>query len=90
MEKNYQNVLVKENIEANVSFMQCVADVFSAVMEETVTAQQAKYIINLILALFMVAFPVNIPFIVRLIFLVWFVASYFICKKTGMFDSEEE
>lgn len=89
MEKNYQNVLVKKNIEANANFMLCVANVFSAVMEETVTPQQAKCIINLILALLLVVFPVNIPILLRFIFLAWFGVSVLQCKRAGIVEDEE-
>ncbi len=90
MEKNYQQVLVKKNIEANQSFSENVADIFSAVMEETVTPHQALCILNLIVALIMVVFPVDMPILLRLIFAVWFGASFFQCKNAGIFDDESE
>lgn len=88
MEKNYQQVLVKKDEETKVSVIEIVADIFSAVMEEEVTPHQALCIINLVVAFIMVVFPIGMPVVLRLIFLVWFGAGYFQCKSTGMFDDE--
>ena len=71
MEKNYQEVLFSKNVEAQKSFMECVAEVFSAIMEEEVTTQQASCIINVIVATLMTVFPVNIPILLRIFSLVW-------------------
>jgi len=86
MEKNYQQVLIKKNVETKESFIEIVADIFSAVMEETVTPYQALCIINMVVAFVMVVFPVAMPIVLRLIFLVWFATAFFQCKRTGMFD----
>lgn len=86
MEKNYQEVLVKKNVETNESLMECVANVFSAIMEEEVTPQQSACILNLIAAVIMTVFPVSLPVIVRLIFLVWMGVAAYQCKKTGMLN----
>lgn len=86
MEKNYQEVLVKKNVETNESLMECVANVFSAIMEEEVTPQQSACILNLIAAVIMTVFPVSLPVIVRLIFLVWMGVAAYQCKKAGMLN----
>lgn len=86
MDKNCQEVLVKKNMEANESFMECVANVFSAIMEEEVTPQQSACILNLLGALIMVVFPVSLPVIVRLIFIIWLGSAAYQCKKAGMLE----
>lgn len=84
MEKNYQNVLTKKDIETKESVIECIAEVFSAVMEEEVTPQQVLCVLNLMASFFMVAFPVNLPVIVRIIFAAWFCVAFYQCKRAGM------
>lgn len=81
MEKNYQEVLVSKNIEAQKSVMECVAEVFSAIMEEEVTPQQAACILNVIAATMMTILPVNLPILLRIICLVWMGVSVFQLKN---------
>lgn len=82
MEKVYREVLSQKDIEMKQSFMECVAEVFSAVMEEEVTPQQAACVLNVIMSLLLVVFPVNVPIILRLICMVWLGASVYALRST--------
>lgn len=82
MEKVYREVLSQKDIEMKQSFMECVAEVFSAVMEEEVTPQQAACVLNVIMSLLLVVFPVNVPIILRLICTVWLGASVYALRST--------
>ena len=57
---------------------------FSAVLEEEVNPMQTLCFLNAFLAFFMLVFPVSIPFLLRLIFLGWFVLSLLQCRQAGM------
>lgn len=82
MEKVYREVLSQKDIEMKQSFMECVAEVFSAVMEEEVTPQQAACVLNVIMSLLLVVFPINVPIILRLICMVWLGASVYALRST--------
>ncbi len=82
MEKVYREVLSQKDIEMKQSFMECVAEVFSAVIEEEVTPQQAACVLNVIMSLLLVVFPVNVPIILRLICMVWLGASVYALRST--------
>lgn len=81
MEKVYRQVLTQKDVEMKQSFMECVAEVFSLVMEEKVTPQQASCILNVFASLLLVVFPVNIPFIFRVVFMVWMGVSVCALRK---------
>ncbi len=61
-----------------------IAELFSAIMGEKVTARQAFFILNAMLALFMTIFPVNMSVVVRLICLTWAGIALLQCRGEGL------
>lgn len=84
MENNYREAIVKKNEEANVSIMECVANVFSAIMEEEVTPQQASCILNIILSLIVLVFTIGMPVFLQIITFAWLGVSVWQGKKSGL------
>lgn len=100
MENSYREVLIQKdimtkksifaqsNIESNTSLIECVAEIFSAVMEEEVTAQQASAILQMIISLVLVIFPVEMPIIIRIVCMVWMLVSFVKCKNAGIINED--
>ena len=74
-------MIVGNDTKVKQSFSECVAAVFSAVMEEEVTPQQAVAILHLIASLSLLVFPVAMPVVMRIISFAWFGVSIWLCKK---------
>lgn len=89
MESTYRQVLVQKNEETEQSFIECVAEVFSTIMEENVSTQKAAAILNIILAVMLVIFPVCMPVAIRIIALAWLGVSFWWCKDAGILDEED-
>jgi hypothetical protein len=69
---------------AETDCLQNLSELFSAVLEEDVSPMQTLCLLNSVLSLFMVVFPIGIPFLLRILFLVWFVLSLLQCRQAGM------
>ena len=54
---------------------------YSAVLERKVSNKQTLLLLNAQAAFVMTVFPVEAPFVIRLISLTWFVKALFACKK---------
>ena len=80
MDNTCHEVLVQKDVEVKESYMECVANIFSAVMEEEVTPRQASCILNLILSVTLLVFPVCMPVVLRLIAFVWMIENDSIVK----------
>ena len=68
----------------NTELIKTLSDFFSSVLEEEVSPMQTLCFLNAFLAFFMLVFPVGIPFVLRIIFLCWFVLSLLQCRQAGM------
>lgn len=55
---------------------------YSMVLERKVSTKQTLLLLNAQAAFVITAFPVEAPFVVRLICLSWFVKALFACKKS--------
>ena len=69
---------------AETDCLQNLSELFSAVLEEDVSPMQTLCLLNSVLSLFMVVFPIGIPFLLRILFLVWFVLSLLQCRQAAM------
>ena len=88
MEKIYHEVLTQKDVKVKESFMECIAVIFSAIMEEEVTPHQASCILNVILSITFLVFPVSMPAVLRIIALVWMAVSFYMCRQAGIIDNE--
>lgn len=61
-----------------------VALFFSRILEEKVSPVQAICLINLMLSLVMVIFPVSMPLLLRGVFIVWLVTALRACRQSGL------
>lgn len=84
MENIYREVLNQKDVEVKQSFIECVANLFSAIMEETVTTQQARSMLNIIASVMLLIFPVSMPIVIRIIAFVWLLVAAWQCKEANM------
>lgn len=66
---------------AGTDTIQCLSDIFSAIMEERVSPEQTVCLLNVMLALTLAIFPVGISFIVRILLLAYLAVSVYHCKQ---------
>lgn len=69
---------------AKTEFIVRMAELFSLVIGEEVSPEQALVILNTMAALTMLIFSAGIPVVGRVMCLVWFVASLVQCKMKGL------
>lgn len=90
MEKNViltsrQNVnLSLSEAIAQTAVVRNLAEIFSAIMEEEVTPQHTLLIVNAMMSLFMLVFPIYSSIALRIICFAWFLVAILQCKKAGM------
>lgn len=65
---------------AGTSVIMSMAELFSIVMEEKVSAKMTLFVLNAMAAGFMVVFPVDMPVLARIIAVVWFGMALLQCK----------
>ena len=61
---------------------------YSRVLEQRVSRRQTWMLLNAQLAFFFTVFPVACPFLLRLVCLVWLVASLLQCRNGGLRTSD--
>lgn len=83
--KNQQSIFSRV---ANTATVRNMAALASALIGEEVTPEQMLCLMNTAAALFFLMFPVNISLVVRVLFLVWFIAGCLQCKAMGMGEDE--
>lgn len=71
-------------IVTNSEFAMCMSKIFSAIMEENITPAQALAILNTMFGMLILVFPVEMPFIGRIISLVWVCVSLIQCRLKGL------
>lgn len=69
---------------SSTTFIIKTAKLFSMIMEERITPKQALFIINAMIALTMVIFPVEMPLLARIIFFTWLIVAAIQCKQSGL------
>ena len=81
------------NLSARVSFsrhlastelIQSLSEFFSAVLEEEVSPMQTLCLLNAVFALVMAVFPLGIPLVLRILFLLWFGIGLLQCRQADM------
>ena len=65
-------------------FIQSLSQLFSAVLEEEVSPLQTLCLLNAVLAFTATVFPLDISFMLRGLFLLWFAAGLLQCRQAGM------
>jgi len=65
---------------ASTSFIMNIAELFSIIMEEEVSAKKTLFILNAMVSGFMLVFPADMPIIARIIALLWFCLALLQCK----------
>lgn len=69
---------------ADTTTIQCIAEVFSVIMEEPVTGEQTVCLLNAALAVILFFFTAGIGMVVRLLFFCYLAVSLYHCKQYGM------
>lgn len=61
-----------------------IAALFSRILEEKITPSQALCLVNLMLALVLAIFPVSMPMLLRVVFIVWLGLALRACRQSGL------
>ena len=61
-----------------------ISEVFSMIVEDNVSPLQTLYLLQAMLALVFVVFPIDIPLLMCFLFIGWFALALMQCKQAGL------
>lgn len=74
---------LKDKILSSV-LLKNISELFSMIVEEKISPLQTLHLLHAMFALIFVVFPVEMSFVLRLLFIGWFALTLLQCKQSGL------